>query len=212
MEKLPSKITSEAETGRRASLSALFRVFLTVGAISFGGGVVGYMREYLVRGEGWLSDDDFFDALEVSETLPGLNSVNLSVIVGDRMRGALGAAVAAGAIILPGAIVVLVLGALWESQRHNQHLKFFLTGVAAAAAGMLLTVTLQLGRRQFSRPADLLLIAATFTAVSLLNLSLGVVLVVMGSLAVWYYRPQTGRADLATPHFERTAHRGRLRH
>ena len=69
----------------------IFKVFLTAGAISFGGGVLAYLREYLVREQKWLDDDDFLDALEVSETLPGLNSVNMSVIVGDRLRGAIGA-------------------------------------------------------------------------------------------------------------------------
>ena len=50
------------------SLKDLFVVFLTAGAISFGGGVLAYLREYLVRNHAWLSDDDFLDALEVSET------------------------------------------------------------------------------------------------------------------------------------------------
>src|SRR5277367_3712854 len=81
--------TSDAGTParNRPQLGELFQVFLTAGAISFGGGVLAYLREYLVRNHGWLTDDDFLDALEVSETLPGLNSVNMSVIVGDRVRG-----------------------------------------------------------------------------------------------------------------------------
>jgi chromate transporter len=171
-------------------LGELFAVFLTAGAISFGGGVLAYLREYLVRDRAWLDDDNFLDALEVSETLPGLNSVNMSVIVGDRMRGAVGAAVAVIGLMLPGMMVMMTLGVLWEKQRHNANVDHFLMGIAAAAVGLLLTVTLQLGHKQFVRPLDLLLIAATFVAVSVFKISLGWVLLVLGPLAIWLYRPR----------------------
>ena len=48
---------------RRPQLGELFQVFLIAGAISFGGGVLAYLREYLVRNHGWISDDEFLDAL-----------------------------------------------------------------------------------------------------------------------------------------------------
>lgn len=172
------------------SLKDLFVVFLTAGAISFGGGVLAYLREYLVRNHAWLSDDDFLDALEVSETLPGLNSVNMSVIVGDRMRGAIGAAVSVIGLMLPGMVVMMTLGVLWESQRQNANVGHFLVGVAAAAVGLLLTVTLQLGHKQFARPLDLILISVTFFAVSVFKISLLWVLIVIAPVAVWLYRPR----------------------
>jgi chromate transporter len=174
----------------RPQLGELFQVFLTAGAISFGGGVLAYLREYLVRNHGWLSDDDFLDALEVSETLPGLNSVNMSVIVGDRMRGAIGAAVAVVGLMLPGMVVMMTLGVLWEQQRHNENIGHFLVGVAASAVGLLLTVTLQLGHKQFVRPLDLMIIAVTFVAVSVFKVALGWVLLILGPLAIFLYRPR----------------------
>ena len=172
------------------SLKDLFVVFLTAGAISFGGGVLAYLREYLVRNHAWLSDDDFLDALEVSETLPGLNSVNMSVIVGDRMRGTIGAAVSVIGLMLPGMVVMMTLGVLWESQRQNPNVGHFLVGVAASAVGLLMTVTVQLGHKQFVRPLDLMLISVTFIAVSVFKISLLWVLIVIAPVAVWLYRPR----------------------
>jgi chromate transporter len=178
------------------SLRQIFRVFLTAGSISFGGGVIAYLREYIVRNEKWLGDEQFLDALEIAETLPGLNSVNISVIVGDRLRGALGAVVAVTGLVLPGAIVMLGLGAIWERQRRDPYLTAFLLGVAASAVGLLLTVTLQLGHRQFVRLTDLLIMLATFVAVSVLHVSLVIVLLVIGPLAVWVYRPGLPRTEV----------------
>jgi chromate transporter len=172
------------------TLTALFRLFLTMGAISFGGGVVAYMREYFVRDRKWMDDDDFLDALEISETLPGLNSVNMSVIVGDRLRGGMGALVATLGMILPGAVMLMILGALYVQHRQNPAVNHFLTGVAAAAVGLLLAVTLQLGHKQLVHLQDAILVALTFVAVSWLRISLWLVLLIIGPAAVLLYRPR----------------------
>jgi chromate transporter len=189
LERPPFTIPNEsAVAADRPTLAAIFKVFLLAGAISFGGGVLAYLREYLVRANGWVSDDEFLDALEVSQTLPGLNSVNISVIIGDRMRGALGAIVAVLGLALPGATIIMTLGVLWEQQRHNPDITAILIGVATAAVGLLLAVTFQLGHKQFARMPDLLFILATFVAVSVFHISLLLVLLVIGSIAVFAYR------------------------
>jgi chromate transporter len=174
----------------RPSLATIFVTFLTAGAISFGGGVVAYLRQYLVEQHGWVDDDGFLDALELSETLPGLNSVNLSVIVGDRLRGIAGAGIAVAGLVLPGIIVVMTLGILWDQNRHNHLINLFLVGVAATAVGLLATVTLQLGHKQLARIADLIFVLVTFAAVSIFKVSLVVVLIVVGGAAIFYYRPR----------------------
>ncbi len=199
-------VTQEA-AGARPSLVRIFKVFLMAGGISFGGGVVAYLREYLVRGEGWLNDDDFLDALEISQTLPGLNSVNLSVVVGDRMRGIVGAIVAVAGILLPGMVIVMTLGVLWEEGRQNPNVTQFLHGIAAAAVGLLATVTVQLGHRQFGHWLDLTLVLATFAAVSFLHLPLLAVLLIGSPIAIWLYRPGSHHGErevkLPHPHFHR---------
>jgi chromate transporter len=176
----------------RPSLATIFKIFLIAGGISFGGGVVAYLREYIVRDEKWLNDEQFLDALEVSETLPGLNSVNMSVITGDRLRGAIGALIAVAGLMLPGTVMVMGLGVLWSANRHNANVQAILVGIAAAAVGLLTAVTLQLGRKQFMKPVDAALILATFAEVSLMHVSLPWALLTVGALAVWIYRPVSG--------------------
>ena len=200
---------AEEGMSARVSLGTIFWTFLTAGAISFGGGVVAYLREYTVSDTKWLDDEAFLDALEISQTLPGLNAVNMSVIIGDNLRGIPGAIVAVAGLVLPGVIVIMGLGAFWQEQSHNPLVKPFLIGVAAAAVGLLSTVTLQLGHKQFAKPLDLAIIAATFVAVSILRIPLYLVLLVVGSAAVLIYRPGVRHESLE----ERTRHlRERLRH
>ena len=110
---------AEAGRGTQVPLGTIFLTFLTAGAISFGGGVVAYLREYTVSNTKWLDDEGFLDALEISQTLPGLNAVNMSVIIGDTLRGIPGAIVAVAGLVLPGVVIIMGLGEFWQQQSHN---------------------------------------------------------------------------------------------
>ena len=177
----------------RVSLGRIFRVFALIGVTSFGGGIVAYLRRALVDKEKWLDEDGFMAALEISQTLPGLNSTNMSVIVGRKLRGAAGATVAVLGMILPGALVVTVLGFAYVALRHDPKVAVVLTGVAAAAVGLLLQVTLKIGWKSLIRPKDLVFVVVVFVLVGILHVSLVVTLVTVAPLAIWLNRPGTGK-------------------
>lgn len=183
---------SEPAPTAPVSLAAIFRTFLLIGATSFGGGVVAYLREMLVENRRWLDDEEFLSALEISQTLPGLNATNMSIIVGDKLRRVPGALAAFFGMILPGTLVVMILGILYGEHAHNPAVAGALDGVAAAAVGLLLAVTAQIGRREMRGVTDVLIAVVTCVAVSELHVPLYVALLVIGSAAIWLYRPRAG--------------------
>ena len=83
-------------------LGQIFAAFFFVGATSFGGGIVGYLRSSLVAKHGWVDDTTFVELLGISQTLPGLNATNMAILVGNRLRGTLGAVAASLASVCPG--------------------------------------------------------------------------------------------------------------
>lgn len=185
----------ERTRASRVSLGAILATFGLLGATSFGGGVVAYLRQALVARRGWLSDASFLSGLELSQILPGLNATNMSVYMGERLRGARGALVAVLGMIVPGAVVVMGLGLLYQRHGHLPDVSVVLGGVGAAAVGLTLATTLQIGRRQLADLRSLALVAATFVAVGLLHLSLVVVLATLGPFAVWLYWPRVPAAS-----------------
>ena len=48
------------------SVLQIFLEFLLIGATSFGGGVVAYLRSGLVTKRGWLDDKEFVEMLSIS--------------------------------------------------------------------------------------------------------------------------------------------------
>ncbi|MDQ0511268.1 chromate transporter [Ancylobacter amanitiformis] len=182
---------------RGVPLWEIFLTFLVIGATSFGGGVVAYLRAGLVIRKRWLDEEHFMSALEISQALPGLNATNMSIIVGDRLRGVAGAVVAFLGVTLPGASLVMILGVLYASNASNPYVNATLVGVGAAAVGMLTAVTLQIGRKQFGGLIDAAIILITIAMVSFLHISLLWVLLTVGPAAVLIYRPR--RDDGAAP-------------
>src|SRR5262245_52321576 len=168
----------------------IFRAFLLIGATSFGGGAVAYLRSSLVARHRWVDDPTFVEMLSISQSIPGLNSTNVAILVGDRLRGALGAAAAVFGICLPGALIMFAVGMAYGQHGGRPFVAAMLHGVAAAAVGLVSAVTLQLGRKSLERLGDLVFVGLAVAGVPLLHLSVPLVLLGVGALAIFWHRPR----------------------
>lgn len=174
----------------RVSLFELFFQFLIIGAVSFGGGIIAYERILLIEKKRWLTADEFMGYLAISQTMPGLNSVNLAVLAGDHLRGALGAFAATIGLILPGSLFVLIIGVAYTSNTDHPLANLILAGVAAAACGLLAAITYRIGGDHWKSFKSLLIILPTFALMSIAKLSLPIVLLIVAPIALYIYRPR----------------------
>lgn len=180
----------------QVSLREIFVGFLIIGATSFGGGVVAYLRTGLVGRRKWIADETFVELLSICQTLPGLNASNMAILVGDRLRGTAGAAAALVGICLPGGLLMSVAAGAYAASQHSEvGMQAVLHGVSAAAVGLVFSVTVQLGRKTLARWADFILVALTVIGVNVLHLSVLLVLVLAGAVAIYWYRPSQLAAE-----------------
>lgn len=179
----------ELNIKKTPQLLDIFVQFLIVGAVSFGGGIIAYERILLVEKRKWLSADEFMAYLAISQTMPGLNSVNLAVLAGDHFRGILGALIAVLGLILPGSIFVLAIGILYVSATDHPWMNFVLAGIAAAATGLLAAITYKIGSDHWQHLKSLLIIISTFLLMSVMKLSLPYVILIMAPISLYLYRP-----------------------
>src|SRR5277367_2755464 len=100
-----NKVQPVTETARvrlpKLSLLEFFLLFSRIGLSSFGGGVSVWIHRSVVEHRGWLSESEFSAALAFARVMPGVNIVNLGVLIGHRLRG-FGGAVAAVLGLLVG--------------------------------------------------------------------------------------------------------------
>jgi chromate transporter len=192
----------------KVSLAKLFGVFLYIGATSFGGGVIAYLQEFLVTRQKWLDEDHFLAALEIGQTVPGLISTNVAVIVGSRLRGVRGAIIAAVGMTLPGAIFVFILGLLYAQFKNNPEVGAVLDGVGAAAVGLILAVTLQMGAREIRKWQDWIIMVPAFAVVGVFHISLVPVLAVLVPISIQFNRPEA--KELAAYHTQQASYHAQL--
>ncbi len=170
-------------------LHDIFMQFFIIGAISFGGGIIAYERILLVEKRKWLSSDAFMGYLAISQTMPGLNSVNLAVLAGDHLRGVRGAISAALGLILPGSLFVLAIGIAYAKNTDHPLANLILAGIAAAACGLLAAITYRIGEDHWQHLKSLAIIVTTFCLMSIVKLSLPLVLLIMAPVCLYLYRP-----------------------
>lgn len=176
---------SPAQPARPAvSLLALAVVFARVSSTAFGGGQMGAIRREVVRQAGWLTDEEYLELLGIAQISPGPNPVSAAVLIGSRLAGAPGAVVSLVACTLPGFIILLLLALLALDPRMGL-VRAGLRGAAAAALGLTFASTWEMTLPYRTRWLELLFVAVTGLAVTVLHLSLAVTLAVLVPLAVY---------------------------
>jgi chromate transporter len=174
-------------TGPEVSCRQLFLAFLRVGVRAFGG-VMPWARHMLVDQHRWLDDVQFTHLLSLAQPLPGPNSLNLAVLVGDRFQGPLGALSALAGLLSAPVCIVLTLAAGFDRFGQAGPLHRLLPGISAAAAGLVAGTGLRLLARMERRAWTLVLALLAFLAVAWLRLPLLPVLLVLGPAGVAFAR------------------------
>ncbi len=127
---------SHQASREQPSLLALFRSFLLIGATTFGGGRATYFHDELVVRRRWVTDEEFLEAVAVSQLLPGPNIGNLAAYLGQRLRGWIGAVIGLLCLVVPGGVAIVAMAWLYFHGMPASVTKPVGTGVAAAAAGL----------------------------------------------------------------------------
>jgi len=139
----PEAADASADRARVIGLPELFRGFATIGLLGFGG-VAAISRHVIVEQYRWLSEKEYATVLGVGQVLPGANTVNAAVIIGDRFQGPKGSLVGVlGLMILP-ILIVMVLAALYNRFADVPAVNIGLTAAGASAAGMVIGTGLKM--------------------------------------------------------------------
>ena len=172
---------------KRPGLLELFLAFAGVSVVAFGGALP-WSRRLIVERRRWMTAEEFNEAFSFSQFLPGANMINFSVVFGTRFGGAAGAAVALLGLIGPPLVIICVVAMLYARYGDLQTLGHILTGIAAAAAGLLIAMTAKMAMPLFKRGegeyAGPIIAALVFVAIGPLQLPLQWVLIVLAPLSV----------------------------
>jgi chromate transporter len=179
----------------------IFWLFTRVAFLSWGGGPASLalmQRETVTAG--WVTPDEFADAVAVGNSLPGPIAPQVSAFVGYKLAGIWGATAGAVGTVVPTTLLMLAAIAFFYQIKESATLKAMLTAVRPVVVGLLLWTAYDVGVTVF-RAKDLgwgraltlgwdkvLLVVATFAVLTLTKINPAVVILAAAVIGWVFYR------------------------
>jgi chromate transporter len=156
----------------RPSLSEATKVWAKIGLISFGGpaGQIALMHKEMVEARNWLSERQFLNALSFCMLLPGPEAMQLATFAGWRLHGTLGGLIAGLLFVLPGALVILALAALYIVFGQLPAVEAIFLGIKATVVIIVIEALLRVSKKALQNTAHWVLAGLAFIAIFFLNL------------------------------------------
>ena len=147
------------------------RLWTKIGLLSFGGPAahIALMHREIVMERGWLSEQQFTNALSFCMLLPGPEAMQLATYSGWRLHGVRGGLLAGGLFILPGASVILALAIGYVYFGAIGWVESLFAGLKAGVSVIVLQALIKLAKRGLTNFADWLIAIAGFVGIFFAN-------------------------------------------
>ena len=164
------------------SFAQLVRTFARIGCLGFGGpaGQIALMQREVVDERGWVDQGAFLRAINLCHLLPGPEAQQLATWIGWRLHGVKGGLAAGGLFVLPGALVMLGLTALYAMAAGVGWFAALFLGIKAAVVAILAQALLRIGRRALRTRAAVAMAVAAFLALAVFAVPFPVAIVAAG--------------------------------
>lgn len=141
----------------------LFIAFVRIGAFTFGGGyaMLPMLEREVVEQHHWATSDELLNFYAVSQCTPGVIAVNVATMVGSRVAGTLGAAVATFGVVLPSFIIILLIASLLQTVSHLAIIQHAFAGIRIAVGALILSTIVKLLKSSVNDKVTTLLFCAT---------------------------------------------------
>ena len=159
----------DVRSHHRPRLPAIFAAFFWLGVTSFGGNTAAWLYHQIVQRRHWVSDAEFLSSVALGRITPGSGGVNLTVLIGQRLRGSSGAAAAVVALLVGPLAIVLALAIGYARIGWSPALHAVLDGIAAAGIGLTFATGLTLLRWRRAEIGPPMITLATVLCVGVLR-------------------------------------------
>lgn len=116
----------------------LFGVFFRIGLFSVGGGLatLPFLQE-IVKNYGWITSEELFNMIAISESTPGPIGVNAATFVGFNTAGVLGGIIATLGLVAPSIIIIVIIAHYFAKFSEKHIVKSSFYGIRPAVAGLI---------------------------------------------------------------------------
>lgn len=156
--------------------------------VSFGGPAaqIALMHRVIVDEQKWMNEREYLNALAFCMLLPGPEAMQLATYSGWRLHGIRGGLAAGLLFVLPGAVVILALAAIYLLYGDVPWLQALFLGIKAAVLVIVLEALLRVAKRSLTQRRHWLIAGLSFFSLFCLSLPFPLVILVAGIYGFWF--------------------------
>ena len=144
-------------------LRELFAAWFKIGLFTFGGGyaMLPLIEREVIDKKGWTDKEEILSIYALAQSVPGVIAVNTSIILGNRLGGFKGAAVAAAGVITPSLLVIMAIASYFDVIMGSVHVLQAFSGIRAAVVGLVAAAAVRIALGSLKdKPAYVIAMAA----------------------------------------------------
>ena len=180
--------SSETSADTHTSLAGATRVWWKIGILSFGGPAaqIALMHKEVVEDRKWLSEQQFLNALSFCMLLPGPEAMQLATYAGWRLHGIVGGLIAGLLFVIPGAMVIMALAAIYSIYGNVPLVAALFYGVKAAVLVIVVEALLRVAKRALTQKLHWVIAGFAFVGIFFFSIPYPLI-VLMASLIGWFW-------------------------
>ena len=153
-------------------LKELAALFLKLGIIGFGGPAahIAMMQQEVVEKRKWLTEQEFLDLLGATNLIPGPNSTEMAIHIGQEKGGWRGLIIAGACFIFPAVLIVSFLAWLYKDYGQLPQVQPFIYGIKPAIIAVILGAVFPLAKKSI-KSVELAILGILVLVLSLLNIN-----------------------------------------
>lgn len=170
-------------------LFKLFLAFFRIGFFTIGGGyaMLPLIQREVVDVNGWLDEEEFIDAIAISQSSPGAVAVNISVFIGYRLGGVIGAIVSTLGTVLPSILIILVVAMFLYQYKDITIVEKVFLGIRPAVVALIASSVVVLAKGLGFSTERVVLAVTSFILIVFLKISPIFVILGGGIITGLYY-------------------------
>ena len=168
----------------KLSNKILFFAFQQISLSAFGGALP-WARVILVDKKKYISEDDFSEALALSQFTPGATVLNLALIIGFKNNGVIGSFFAFLGLMLIPFLICCLVGMQYTHLAQLDSLSGVFEGICSVSAGIFISLIIKLLINLFNKkPLCLFITLVSFVFIAFLKFHILIALVLLVPLGM----------------------------
>ncbi len=166
----------------------IFTSFAKIGAFTIGGGyaMIPLIQKEVVERRGWVKEEEFLDYLAISQSAPGILAINISIFIGEKLKGVKGSVVAALGSALPSFVMILLIALFFQGYRDNEVVNKIFMGIRPAVVALIAVPFLTLSKSAITNRYTAIIPVVTIVLIAFLGVS-PIWLILSGALLGLFY-------------------------